>query len=375
MQRPSPGAESSYSQPSLQSFPSTLIGTSLQLAQAYRSTPHVVAPTTTTTPHPQHAIATGQHQGIPSENSQHSSLNFGSLAPHSSTYERPSSVPQFSAVNSSTISSMESPQWATPDEWRTSLQFAIRQRPTHPTSSSSVETSLVRGSYHWGHAANTTTLHSTASTPTSMTGNQDLPDSIEVHPASIVRNEVVEGAVDTPNAHPPQSPQSAVRLAPVSTPENMFEYFPLSSESHRIFRERLLHVMNAMWRRTNQKEPDAQLLLQFTSKIEENHSERYQCLFWTEGSECGKQLARCDRMLEHLRRHVGVRPFTCDCKSEGCPGVFPSKAAMYQHQKNVEPVLCQRCGAQVLRQNLARHWRAQRCQRPEGASYVPESMN
>lgn len=31
-------------------------------------------------------------------------------------------------------------------------------------------------------------------------------------------------------------------------------------------------------------------------------------------------------------------------------------------------------GAQVLRQNLARHWRAQRCQRPDEAAASPDQL-
>lgn len=154
-------------------------------------------------------------------------------------------------------------------------------------------------------------------------------------------------------------------LAPLRTLEDMWEYFPHQTRLHESMRTRILEVINSSWRRMNEKEPDPQALLQFTTKVEERGLEKYRCLLWSEGTECGKTIPRSDRMLEHLRRHVGVRPFTCDCNSEGCPGIFPSKSAMYQHQKNVEPVQCQRCGAQCLRQNLSRHWRSQRCQHPE----------
>ncbi|PVG03442.1 hypothetical protein CPB86DRAFT_367700 [Serendipita vermifera] len=129
----------------------------------------------------------------------------------------------------------------------------------------------------------------------------------------------------------------------MSTMEGMYEYFPLGTPAHETLRLKLLEVMNSLWRRSNKKEPDSQLLLQFASKIEENGQDKHKCLFWCEGTECAKLIPRSDRMLEHLRRHIGVRPFVCDCNSEGCPGIFPSKSAMYQHQKNVEPVQCQRC--------------------------------
>ena len=86
--------------------------------------------------------------------------------------------------------------------------------------------------------------------------------------------------------------QHVTQLAPVCGPEDMLEYFPLSTEMHQRFRAELLKVMNAMWRRANQKEPDPSLLLQFTSKIEENGFEKYKCLFWSEGIECGKNIPR-----------------------------------------------------------------------------------
>jgi hypothetical protein len=79
----------------------------------------------------------------------------------------------------------------------------------------------------------------------------------------------------------------------------------------------LLDVMNAPWRLANEQEPEPAFLLQFTSKIVKNGSEKYRCLFWSEGSECNKHIPRSDRMLEHLRRHIGVRPFVCDCNSDG----------------------------------------------------------
>lgn len=101
------------------------------------------------------------------------------------------------------------------------------------------------------------------------------------------------------------------------TLDSLRSSFPLENHEHHGLRLKLLDVMNAPWRLANEQEPESQYLLQFTSRIEENGSEKYRCLFWSEGSECGKHIPRSDRMLEHLRRHIGVRPFVCDCNSDG----------------------------------------------------------
>lgn len=237
-------------------------------------------------------------------------------------------------------------------------QYVVRNR-SGDSSTPSPSASL-GGSYAWID-------HRPAgpSMPVQVAGTTAGGRSSFTHNADMYEDPSMQSIQRAPQQQIIESQSRQVQLAPLCGPEDMLEHFPLSTEIHQRFRVELLKVINAVWRRANQKEPDPSLLLQFTSKIEENGFEKYRCLFWSEGSECGKNIPRSDRMLEHLRRHVGVRPWLCDCNSDGCPGVFPSKSAMYQHQKNVEPVQCQRCGAQVLRQNLARHWRAQRCQRPE----------
>lgn len=116
-------------------------------------------------------------------------------------------------------------------------------------------------------------------------------------------------------------------LAPLRTLEEIHEYFPQQTAQHESLRAQFLEVMNSSWRRMNEKEPDPQALLQFTTKVEERGLEKYGCLIWAEGTECGKKiprygdlqkgyndpaelhpLPRSDRMLEHLRL-VSVTPF------------------------------------------------------------------
>jgi hypothetical protein len=82
-------------------------------------------------------------------------------------------------------------------------------------------------------------------------------------------------------------------LAPLRTLDEIYEHFPNQTSRHELMRARFLEVMNASWRRMNEKEPDPQALLQFTSKIDENGSEKYKCLIWLEGTECGKKIPRC----------------------------------------------------------------------------------
>ncbi|KAG8833283.1 hypothetical protein FRC17_010997 [Serendipita sp. 399] len=278
-------------------------------------------------------ILAAQHQEtIPIERERHLTVVFSDSPLHSSPYEQSVNVSSYGTLDTTGDPSLASHQRTIPDEWASSyhssightglrtnpsphhsrfrdgvskkigiscrdqpkadetslpllasLRYAVRQRPVaqdFPSSSNNLST---RGLYNWEHATDASIPPPTVSTPIVSATNQDPSDSIEAHASHILRRDVGESEVDAPNAYPPQAPQSTWRLAPVSTPSDMLDHFPLASESHRLFRENLLQVMNAIWRRANQKEPDAQLLLQFTAKIEEGHSERYRCLFWADG--------------------------------------------------------------------------------------------
>ena len=113
-------------------------------------------------------------------------------------------------------------------------------------------------------AAAAATLHDTTATTTNATATP-----------------VYENASGTPPS-----------LAPLRTLEDMHEYFPHQNPLHERMRVRILEVINSTWRRMNEKEPDPQALLQFTTKVEEKGLEKYRCLIWAEGTECGKKIPR-----------------------------------------------------------------------------------
>lgn len=104
-------------------------------------------------------------------------------------------------------------------------------------------------------------------------------------------------------------------LAPLRTPDEVYEHFPHQSLQHGLMRARLLHVMNSSWRRMNEKEPDPQILLQFTSKIDEHGSEKYKCLIWMEGTECGKKIPRYALLPSNSSFFDGAKPFL-PCRSD-----------------------------------------------------------
>jgi hypothetical protein len=169
-----------------------------------------------------------------------------------------------------------------------SMRFTIRHRTG---SSRSRPPFLSSGSYAWDHAAGTKVPHSVASTSTTTPLQHDLlvEASSPMSPAGN-SDSTLRGPQDDPStSHAPEPP---VRLAAMSTMEGMYEYFPLNTPNHETLRVKLIEVMNSLWRRSNKKEPDSQLLLQFASKIEENGLEKHKCLFWSEGTECGKLIPR-----------------------------------------------------------------------------------
>lgn len=155
-------------------------------------------------------------------------------------------------------------------------------------------------SYSWVQTPGPDIPHSVASSPTkpaqqdfrtlhdSQASITDSPDeSTESGPSS-------EAAVsDTANDTTPHGNNGTTPLAPLRTLDEIYEHFPNQTSRHQLMRARLLEVVNASWRRMNEKEPDPRVLLQFTSKIDENGSEKYKCLIWLEGTECGKKIPRC----------------------------------------------------------------------------------
>jgi hypothetical protein len=156
-----------------------------------------------------------------------------------------------------------------------------------------------RESYSWAQNPGPDLPHPVASSPTNpaqqdfrtLHGSQaSINDSLDESTESGPSNEAVVSDMTSDTTH---GNNGTPPLAPLRTLDEIYEHFPHQNSRHKLMRARLLEVMNASWRRMNEKEPDPQALLQFTSKIDENGSEKYKCLIWLEGTECGKKIPRC----------------------------------------------------------------------------------
>jgi len=185
-----------------------------------------------------------------------------------------------------------------------------------------------RGMYRSVHREGPEMPHSVAP----MSTNAEQPDFRTLQDSQVLltdsREESVEPSSSNVSALGEPSPDSTDHgnvatpsLAPLRVLQDMYEYFPQQNARHTSMRAHLLAVINASWRRMNEKEPNPQLLLQFTEIIQEDGSDKYKCLIWMEGSECAKKnpryepsrwnrrwscskenpFSRSDRMLEHLR--------------------------------------------------------------------------
>jgi hypothetical protein len=82
-------------------------------------------------------------------------------------------------------------------------------------------------------------------------------------------------------------------------------HFPLDTQGH--LRRALFHVLNAPWKRANDREPTDEALLQFTTR----NGKLYQCSFAKAEGRCVKEFDRKDRVLDHIRTHIDLQPFVC----------------------------------------------------------------
>lgn len=84
----------------------------------------------------------------------------------------------------------------------------------------------------------------------------------------------------------------SANLATPFSLDDAYQVFPRNNTVHEILRLNLVEVMNSRWRQSNEKEPDSQVLLQFTEKVVDDGVEKLRCLFWIEGEECDKRISR-----------------------------------------------------------------------------------
>ncbi|KIM29501.1 hypothetical protein M408DRAFT_328752 [Serendipita vermifera MAFF 305830] len=140
-------------------------------------------------------------------------------------------------------------------------------------------------------------------------------------------------------------------------------HFPLDSQAH--LRRALFHVLNAPWKRANDREPTDETLLQFTTR----NGKLYQCSFAKADGRCVKEFDRKDRVLDHIRTHIDLQPFVC--RDAGCYQRFCSKPDLLQHEKNKEKTQCDQCGAKILPKNLARHKATNLCRAGRVDAFPP----
>lgn len=82
-------------------------------------------------------------------------------------------------------------------------------------------------------------------------------------------------------------------------------FFPGDRNIRR--REALHEILSAQWKIENQREPQDELLLQFTTR----EGKYYKCAFWRGNEKCMKEFDRKDRALDHVRTHIDLQPFIC----------------------------------------------------------------
>ncbi|PVF98222.1 hypothetical protein CPB86DRAFT_384521 [Serendipita vermifera] len=91
----------------------------------------------------------------------------------------------------------------------------------------------------------------------------------------------------------------------------------------------------------------------------------YKCIFIQDGEVCGKVNSREARALDHVRSHLGVKPYICDgCPkaSTGCGARYSSVESLRGHQR--KHCVCPTCGRTISYTNYPRHRREQHAWEP-----------
>lgn len=166
----------------------------------------------------------------------------------------------------------------------------------HRSSSSTTTPSSSHGESHaWDQTTGSSIPHSVTAT-SATPSRRDFPIGADPHPSLMTWKKDPTELISSDETQ--YTSQHNVRhntpagLAPPCSLQDMREYFPLDTPLHNGLRIKLLEVMNSGWRRANEKEPDPQVLLQFTAKIEDNGFDKFRCLFFADGMECNKNIPR-----------------------------------------------------------------------------------
>lgn len=151
----------------------------------------------------------------------------------------------------------------------------------------------------------------------------------------------------------PTSP-SATRLTPtreIGQTDEDFANACFPQPHQHGSRAKLLSLLQQPWLLFNQPEPTGA----FTFLLTNSTNGRQEC------SICSKPCRRGGRALEHIRAHLGHKPFSCyggdqGCSRFTCGKLFHSKEALKDHQRrtNSQCIICDRV---VLSKNYLRHVR------------------
>lgn len=181
----------------------------------------------------------------------------------------------------------------------------------------------------------------------------------EIHTPNYPRGLVMPGQLEYPaslSAHTTITSPTSPRVAHLL--ETNFRNASQNSQYTLLY-----NCINSFWLHSNELEPKDisghSILLGFATQ--EHPAGGYKCLF----DGCGKSFDRQDRVLGHIRMHLGHSPYACDggCRRANCMKRFSCHSYLQSHL-NPRMVVCPDCHRQMVKQNLPRHQRA--CQNQGG---------
>ncbi|KAG8789515.1 hypothetical protein FRC16_001218 [Serendipita sp. 398] len=158
--------------------------------------------------------------------------------------------------------------------------------------------------------------------PVPSTSGTNIPPSHPVH--AVVPHDDNETTPSEPILLQSQAPSraSTSAVSPTSsTPKQVTctlsldkqidDFFPLGTPDVDVdvYRSKLRSVLTSSWMQENRMEPQPELLLEFMEKV----GKKWFCRFYVNGDRCQASSSEREvQALEHVRRHIGLKPFVCD---------------------------------------------------------------
>ncbi|KAG9052579.1 hypothetical protein FS842_009636 [Serendipita sp. 407] len=183
--------------------------------------------------------------------------------------------------------------------------------------------------------------------PVPSTSGTNIPPSHPVH--AVVPHDDNETTPSEPILLQCQAPShaSTSAVSPTSsTPKQVTctlsldkqidDFFPLGTPDVDVdvYRSKLRSVLTSSWMQENRMEPQPELLLEFMEKV----GKKWFCRFYVNGERCQASSSEREvQALEHVRRHIGLKPFVCDgpCPGnpKGCQKRYASPDPLTKHQQ------------------------------------------